>query len=163
MAANNQAGVMARLQLSIINNSGSKPRYVRERLERVLEKAIKEANIPKATLTILLVGDDESAALHQQHFNDPTTTDVMTFPDGSPHPATGIVHLGDLAVCVDVAKREAALRGRKTGEEMTLYCLHGLLHLLDYDDVTPSQQKKMWAAQVRLLQAVGISIESTPH
>ena len=83
----------------------------------------------------------------------------MTFPDGSENPATGIVHLGDLAVCVDVAAREAQSRGRNTGDELTLYCLHGLLHLIGYDDVTPRKQTRMWAAQRRLLEKVGIKIE----
>jgi probable rRNA maturation factor len=157
-----EAYSMSRITLSIINNSGHRPRYNRARLQRVLTAAVKEAQLDQVTLTILLVGDQEAALLHGQHFNEPTTTDVMTFPDGSENPATKVVHLGDLAVCVDVASRLAALRGRPTGEELTLYCLHGLLHLLDYDDTTPKKLAKMWAAQVRLLAQVGITIESKP-
>ena len=108
---------MPRLALTLLNRSGSKPRYGRARLQRVLDAAVAEAGIDRASLTILLVADSESAELHAQHFHDPTTTDVMTFPDGSENPATGIVHLGDLAVCVDVAAREAQSRGRNTADE----------------------------------------------
>jgi probable rRNA maturation factor len=150
---------MPRLALTILNRSGKRPRYGRARLQRALDAAAKEAGITRASLTILLVGDEESAALHAQHFDDPTTTDVMTFPDGSENPATGIVHLGDLAVCVDVAVREGAVRERSIGDELTLYCLHGLLHLVGYDDVTPKKQARMWQAQRRLLAKQGISIE----
>jgi probable rRNA maturation factor len=157
-----EAFSMSRLKLCIINNSGKRPRYNRARLQRVLELAVKEAQLDQVTLTILLVGDKESALLHGQHFNEPTTTDVMTFPDGSENPATNVVHLGDLAVCVDVASRLAELRGRPVGEELTLYCLHGLLHLLGFDDTNAKMLAKMWAAQVRLLAREGITIESTP-
>jgi probable rRNA maturation factor len=150
---------MRRICLSLINNTGKRVRVLRARLQKVLDLAAQEAKIQSASLTILFVNDDEAKQLHAQHFSDPTTTDVMTFPDGSENPATNKLHLGDLAVCVDVARREAALRGRSSDEEITLYCLHGLLHLLDYDDVTPAQQKKMWATQVRLLKKVGIIIE----
>ncbi|MBA3700415.1 MAG: rRNA maturation RNase YbeY [Planctomycetes bacterium] len=153
---------MPRLALTILNRSGKRPRYGRARLQRVLDAATKEAGIHRASLTILLVGDDESASLHGQHFNDPTTTDVMTFPDGAEDPATGIPHLGDLAVCVDVAAREGAARERTTGDELTLYCLHGLLHLIGYDDVTAKKQTRMWQAQRRLLGKVGITIEARP-
>ena len=153
---------MPRLALTILNRSGKRPRYGRARLQRVLDAAVKEAGIRRASLTILLVGDEESAALHAQHFNDPTTTDVMTFPDGSENPATGILHLGDLAVCVDVAAREGEARERSTGDELTLYCLHGLLHLIGYDDVTPAKQARMWKAQRRLLAAEGIALEPRP-
>jgi len=150
---------MPRLALTVLNRSGKRPRYGRARLQRVLDAATKEAGIRRASLTILLVGDEEAAALHGQHFNDPTTTDVMTFPDGSQNPATGILHLGDLAVCVDVAVREGAARERSTGDELTLYTLHGLLHLIGYDDVTSKKQARMWQAQRRLLGKVGIVIE----
>jgi probable rRNA maturation factor len=149
-----------RLQLSLINNTGKRVRLVRARLEKVLAAALREARITQASLTVLLINDDEAKRLHAEHFSDPTTTDVMTFPDGSHNPATNVLHLGDLAVCVDVAAREAEQRGRGRDEELTLYILHGLLHLLDYDDVTPAQQKEMWAAQVRLLKKVGITIEA---
>lgn len=151
---------MPRLALSILNRSGQRPRYGRARLQRVLDAALAEAGIRRASLTVLLVADAESVELHTQHFNDPNTTDVMTFPDGSLNPATGILHLGDLAVCVDVAAREGDTRGRNTGDELTLYCLHGLLHLIGYDDVTPRKQARMWQAQRRLLAKVDIKIEA---
>jgi probable rRNA maturation factor len=86
----------------------------------------------------------------------------MTFPDGSADPASGRLLLGDLAVCVDVAAREAKARGRPLADELTLYCLHGLLHLIGYDDVTAAKQKRMWNAQRRLLASEGIVIEATP-
>jgi probable rRNA maturation factor len=150
---------MPHLALTVLNRSGRRPRYQPERHQRVLEAALAEARIRSAGLTILLVDDARSAELHGRHFADPTTTDVMTFPDGSEDPATGRVHLGDLAVCVDVAAREGRARGRNTGDELTLYCLHGLLHLIGYDDVTPRKQARMWAAQRRLLAKAGIVIE----
>jgi probable rRNA maturation factor len=128
----------------------------------VLDAALAGARIRDAALTILLVADAEAAELHGAHFADPTTTDVMTFPDGSRDPASGRLLLGDLAVCVDVAAREAAARGRPVADELTLYCLHGLLHLVGYDDVTPAEQQRMWKAQRRLLAAEGIPLELRP-
>lgn len=132
------------------------------RLQRVLDAALAEARITDAALTIMLVGDTEAAELHGAHFADPTTTDVMTFPDGSTDPASGRLLLGDLAVCVEVAEREARARARPLADELTLYCLHGLLHLIGYDDVTPAKQQRMWKAQRRLLAAEDIVIEMRP-
>lgn len=136
----------------------------RKRLQQVLEAALAESPQAKqeCALTILLVADAESQRLHGEHFNDPTPTDVMTFPDGSLDPVNGRWSLGDLAVGVAVAAREAAARDLATDEELTLYILHGLLHLLGYDDTTPAQLRRMWAAQRRLLAAVGIIIAVHP-
>ena len=151
-----------RCALTIVDRSGGRSRFDRLRLQKLLDLALKEAGLHRAALTILLVGDAESAALHGEHFAIPTTTDVMTFPDGGTDPESGRTHLGDLAVCVDVARREAKSRQRPIGDELMLYCLHGLLHLIGYDDVTPRKQARMWAAQRRLLATVGIEIEATP-
>lgn len=155
---------VSNLQLTIINRSSTRRPLDRRRLRRVLDLALAESawSASVCTLTVMLVDDAESRRLHDDHFRDPTPTDVMTFPDGTVDPADGHVHLGDLAVGVEVARREAELRGRPHGDELTLYALHGLLHLLGYDDVTAAKRRRMWAAQHRLLAAVGIAIEEQP-
>lgn len=133
-----------------------------ERMQRVVDAAIAADGLGPSALTVLLVDDAESARLHHLHFNSPDSTDVMTFPDGSVDPETGRTHLGDLAVCVDVAERAARERGHSTSDELTLYVLHGVLHLLGYDDVDPEDQAAMWAEQRRLLATVGIALEAEP-
>ncbi len=116
-----------------------------------------------ADVVVRLVDDAESARLHGEHFADPTPTDVMTFPDGSRDPASGRVQLGDLAIGIDVARRVAAARGRRSADEVVLYVLHGALHLLGHDDQTPDDLAAMWAEQRRILAEVGIDLEPTPQ
>lgn len=137
-------------------------RLGRARAARVVALALAEAGIGRCALTVLLVGDARSAELHRRHFADPSPTDVMTFPDGSVDPRSGRLLLGDLAVGVAVARREAAARGRTLADELTLYVLHGVLHLLGHDDRTPRLQARMWAVQRRLLARVGIPLEDRP-
>jgi probable rRNA maturation factor len=151
-----------RLRTIIIDESGRRPRINRPRLSSVLDAALADAGIGEARLTVLLVDQAASAALHLQHFADGEATDVMTFPDGSASGRRGAIHLGDLAVCVDVALREADARAVPLADELTLYIVHGLLHLLGYDDRTRAAQSRMWAAQRRLLAGVGIAIGRTP-
>lgn len=139
------------------------PRFGRERARKLLGLALAQARRKGAfALTVRFVGDEAAARLHGEHFDDPTTTDVMTFPDGSVDPGSGRTLLGDLAVCVDVARREAAARRRTVADETLLYILHGMLHLLDHDDRTPALRRRMWAAQVDLLGRIGVALESDP-
>ncbi|MBA3686883.1 MAG: rRNA maturation RNase YbeY [Planctomycetes bacterium] len=138
------------------------PRLDRARVAAVVGAALAEAEAGSCALNVLFVSDARSAQLHGQHFADPTPTDVMTFPDGSRDPRDGRTLLGDLAVGVAVARREAISRGRPVGDELTLYILHGVLHLLGYDDRRSAAQRRMWAAQRRLLAAVGIALEVRP-
>ncbi|MBU4149527.1 MAG: rRNA maturation RNAse YbeY, partial [Candidatus Omnitrophica bacterium] len=39
-------------------------------------------------------------------------------------------------------------------KEICLYVIHGILHLLDYDDQTPADRKKMKAKEEMLLNAI---------
>ena len=151
-----------RCRLAVVDDAEMRVRLPRARLQRVLDAALAEAGIDDADLTVLIVGAARSAELHGAHFADPTPTDVMTFPDGGTDPATGRIRLGDLAVCADVASREGKSRGRAAGDELTLYVLHGLLHLIGYDDRKVRDRRRMWDAQRRLLAAVGIAIEAEP-
>jgi probable rRNA maturation factor len=132
------------------------------RIQAVVDAAVISDGLGLCALTVLIVDDAESSRLHQLHFAAPETTDVMTFPDGSEDPESGRTHLGDLAVCLNVAERAAAERGRNPSDELTLYILHGVLHVLGYDDLDADDQALMWSEQRRLLALVGIALEEHP-
>ncbi len=151
-----------RCELSIVNHATAKPAIDLKRLQGVLDAALAEEGIAASALSVMLVDDAESAALHRQHFGEDDPTDVMSFPDGSTDPESGARLLGDLAVGVEVAARAAAERGRPVADELTLYILHGLLHLLGYDDEEEGDAREMWQAQRRLLALSGIVIEDEP-
>ncbi len=141
----------------------TRPRIPMARLRQILVQALGDHGIHgRCALSVRYVNDATARTLHAEHFDDPTTTDVMTFPDGGYDPANGTLLLGDLAVCVDVARREAVLRKRPISDELTLYILHGVLHLLGYDDRTAPKRRIMWQRQRELLASVGIPLEAEP-
>lgn len=105
-------------------------------------------------LTVRLVEDAEMSRLHARHMNDPTTTDVLTFADGTE---------ADVAVCVDEARRRAGELGHELRRELLLYGLHGLLHAVGYDDRTPEDFARMHAEEDRLLAAIGVGAIFSPE
>ncbi len=50
---------------------------------------------------------------------------------------------GELVISVETAVREARSRGIPPQVELEHYAIHGLLHLLGYDDKTPSARRRM--------------------
>jgi len=131
-------------------------------VQRVVDLALAADGMDGCSLTVRIVDDATCVELHGKHFADPTVTDVMTFPDDSEDPESGRHRLGDLAVCIGTARREAAERDRPVAHELALYVLHGLLHMLGHDDHDPADRAAMWAEQVRVLAAVGVTIETEP-
>lgn len=95
--------------------------------------------------------DDEIADLHERFMGIPGPTDVMSFPgDGSPD---GQRYLGDIAISFETALEQASAAGHSIGREIAYLVLHGLLHLIGYDDVEEDQRRRMLDRQDALLTA----------
>lgn len=97
------------------------------------------------TLSIVFLSDKELAALHGQFLDDPSITDVITFP---PAPESGSA--GEICVSADAARRTAGARG--FSKELTLYVVHGWLHLAGHDDLKPELKRRMRRAETRALR-----------
>lgn len=88
----------------------------------------------------VLVSDARIAALHRQFMNDPSPTDVITFPHG------------EIVISAETAKREAQQRALSLPEEIARYAVHGLLHLAGWSDTTPRDGAAMRAIQEKILR-----------
>jgi len=132
-------------------------------LEPMLSKAAFVASAPAGSINLLVVGDEQMAAYHEQYCQVPGTTDVITFdhrpadqtPQGAKDPSNIGDLEGDLILCVDEAARQAAERGHSARQELLLYAVHGLLHLLGEDDHDPAAYEQMHAREDLILTAIG--------
>ena len=105
----------------------------------VLENESQQANL----VSIHFVSDRVMRRHHKKFFDDSSSTDCMSFPiDRSPDEA-GYRHLGDIFVCPLVASTRANGDPAKFFYEISLYIVHGLLHLLGYNDETPKEKTVM--------------------
>jgi len=123
---------------------------------RVLAKAIAALDesadrfgggCPTGELSLAFLDDEELAGLHGEFLDDPTTTDVITF-EGNPD--FGVA--GEVCVSVDTACAYARKHRRDFSGELTLYVVHGWLHLAGYDDLKPALKRAMRRAEARALK-----------
>jgi probable rRNA maturation factor len=101
---------------------------------------------PPGELSIALMTDAAIADLHAQFLADPTTTDVITF-EGE----TAFGTAGEICVSADTAQTFAVKHGHDFSTELTLYVVHGWLHLAGYDDLEPTKKRRMRAAEKRAM------------
>ncbi|MBI4161266.1 MAG: rRNA maturation RNase YbeY [Acidobacteria bacterium] len=117
-------------------------RHLAERMER-----------GPAACAILLCDDREIETLNRRFLHRPQPTDVLAFPAGEP--AGG--HLGDIAISLETAARQATRHGRTLQGEVHALIVHGFLHLLGYDHETDGGEMRRterallreWAARRR--------------
>lgn len=126
-----------------------------QQILRLLAKVKKHRLGPNTTVNFRFVDGKEIRRWHRKYFGDRSATDVIAFPmrEGKKLARTGEM-LGDVVVCVDTARKQARKFGNTVEEEMTLYMIHGILHLLGYDDTHPSQKKVMDRLQFSILNRV---------
>jgi len=81
----------------------------------------------------VLVCDDATIRSLNRHFrHQDTATDVLSFPSGDAQP-DGDMYLGDIAISLETAARQAAARGAAITSELEILLLHAVLHLCGFD------------------------------
>ena len=109
----------------------------------------------------VVVSDDEALhELNRRYRGVDARTDVLAFPDETRGPFVGAPslprYLGDIVISCERAQAQAAEAGHAVQAELQLLVVHGVLHLLGYDDVTEEQRAQMWAVQAEILLALGV-------
>lgn len=107
----------------------------------------KFLSAPPGELSLVFLTDAALAQLHADFLDDPTTTDVITF-EGD----TSLGVAGEICVSADTAAAFAKKHHGDFSTELTLYVVHGWLHLAGYDDLQPAKKRVMRRAEKRAME-----------
>ena len=118
-------------------------------LRRIAGRLLQKVGCPKDSLSVLLLTDRRIRSLNRLYLRHDDATDVLAFEGGAGF-------LGDIAISLDTAKRQAARYGNSFAYELAFYLCHGILHLRGYRDGTKKEADKMLQKQARLLQSIGV-------
>jgi probable rRNA maturation factor len=107
-------------------------RRMAPRCKRLLGRLLRATGRTDSGVTLLLAPDRDVRRLNRIFLGKDRNTDVLSFParaDLEP----GRLHLGDIAISVPQARRQARRATWSLEEELSLLVTHGFLHLLGYD------------------------------
>lgn len=104
------------------------------RLKRRAEKLLSALDCEQAELSVWLCDDTTIAGLHKEYMGLDGPANVLSFAQregefGEVEPEV----LGDVAISVDTARRDAAEVGHPLEYEVAFLLVHGVLHLLGFD------------------------------
>ena len=114
---------------------------------------LRTLKISTDEVIIHFVSKSSIGKVHDSIFSDPSPTDCISFPIDDPKTPEGKHRiLGEVFVCPKVAIEYAQQQKLDPHEETTLYIIHGILHLLGYDDLDPSSRRTMRRMEQKCLK-----------
>lgn len=134
--------------ISIVNQSGR--RAPRQLIHRALEAVFSQHPTRSGDVCVLLTDDAEIQDLNARFRNLDEPTDVLTFP------APEGEMLGDIAISIPYAERQARARNVSLQQEIGFLVIHGGLHLLGFDDETEDDRRVMVDEMNRAAAAAGL-------
>lgn len=105
-------------------------------------------------LTVRISDDALLQQLNREHRGIDEPTDVLSFPaadDDFPDEDDDGGYIGDIAISLAAARRNAELTGTPVERELRHLVVHGVLHLLGFDHETDEETALMRAREVELL------------
>ena len=124
-------------------------------LRRAIKKVLKLQKIADGELDLVFMTDAQIRKLNLRYRGKNRPTDVLAFSMKEGKSIKGAKHiLGDIAISVDAAKRQAKGFNSTKKKEIYLYVIHGILHLLGHDDGGAEESACMQKRQNQLLGAI---------
>ena len=124
---------------------------------------LRRHHAPGAKISVGLVDDHRIATLNETHLGHRGSTDVLSFDlrdreetDDKAGVGNDPPIDGEVVVSYDTAKREAHERGHSVDAELALYVVHGVLHLLGYDDGSKADADRMHETEDAILESLGL-------
>jgi len=138
-----------------------------ETLQQAAEATLQHQHVEESCeLVVVVTGDETVHQLNHRHRGVDAPTDVLAFPHQTKGPAPFVFvdapgfprYLGDVVISFPRAEAQAAEAGNELRAELQLLVIHGILHLLGYDDETEPERDRMWRAQQAVLDEIGVDV-----
>ena len=97
---------------------------------RIVKKILSDEKISRAELSVVFVNRRQIQAFNRRFLKRSYATDVLAFNLSDSKSAL----VGDIIISTDAAALYARTKNLPVGQEIILYVVHGILHLLGYDD-----------------------------
>lgn len=123
------------------------------RIRQAVLAIAADASIAQGEVSITLVRDAAMHQLNRQYLEHDYTTDVLSFV--LEHAGDRL--MGEIIANLDYAARESARYGWRPEDELLLYIIHGMLHLIGHDDRDDASRAAMRRAEAAYLAPFGLT------
>lgn len=149
----------------IINNETNEDINIKNDLEKVIKEVLDVEKIDqeKCEVSLSFVDEEKIRQLNRDFRSIDRSTDVLSFPieDFFNEDRENILEkpylmLGDVVICLDVARKQADDLGHSFEREVMYLTCHSILHLLGYDHIEDDDKKIMRAKEKEVMKNLGV-------
>ncbi len=117
------------VSISVFNDSGYQ--YIpRQKIIITLEQLLFDEKVEEATVNIIVMDNEGIQKINNKYLEHDYPTDVISFKMEED------VFEAEVYISIEMAMSNAAEYKSSWREELVRYAIHGILHLLGYDDST---------------------------
>lgn len=137
------------IDIDITNRQTAMPVDERQ-LDRAARLVLADHGPRTVEVSVAVVDNPMIHELNRRFLEHDYPTDVLSFVlEDQPERLEG-----DVIISADMAAAEAGAHDMSPENELLLYLIHGILHLVGFDDKTPAQSREMRSAEQRYLEQV---------
>ena len=109
-------------------------------------------------VSVRVVAVNEMQALNRDFRGTDMPTNVLSFPGGDVAglPENESRALGDVVICAEIVRDEAAEQNKSLADHWAHMLVHGTLHLLGYDHISATEAADMERLEVMILTTIGV-------
>ncbi len=134
------------IKISIHNDSNENLLIKQKAIIELCSKVLDAENCNEAKIDFILKDREFLNSLKKEYFKMDVYTDVMAFNLGDKNKIEGEVYIS-----VEDVLENSKLYSKTFNEEFLRIVIHGLLHLLGYDDKTKKEKDKMTLLEEKYL------------
>jgi rRNA maturation RNase YbeY len=134
--------------IEIFNVSGEEVTLLQEQANRILNIIGENEQASFEFVEVVFVDEAEIVRINKEHLDRDYVTDIISFRyDDEPHQNKRSDIEGTLFCCSPRIKEQASEFDEPEEREFRRILIHGLLHLIGYEDSTDQEKQKMTALE----------------
>lgn len=132
-------------------NNFQKKSIKKDRIHYLVGKLKKDLNFDISSLNINFINSDKILEINKNYLKHNFTTDILTFN----YTGDNKILDGEIFISIEDAESNSKKYKASINEEINRLVIHGILHLLGFDDKTKSQKLKMRGLENKYLYKFG--------
>lgn len=125
---------------------------IKKWLRRVAYELGKTASFYINDINYIFCSDEYLLAINKQYLGHDYYTDIITFDESSPEEIAKNQISADIFISIDTVRHNAEEYGEGFDRELKRVIVHGVLHLIGYDDVDDVLRSEMRSAENKALE-----------